>query len=195
MTANQRHYYRILDSVALEYREVPAATVSTTAVSATATGKRAEDFFEMTAGFQLLTALNAVDQEHAAFARSLHERDRELAGYLRGINRKIELIAHAFALGGQDIAKQPRYEVSLSEGGVAFDAPQALAAGQLLALKLTLLPRLITIICFARVVSGTESDGPRPFSTSLEFIDLDEPQRQLLARHILRTQSAQQRSR
>lgn len=190
MTANQRHYYRILDAVALEYREVPATVVSTTAI-----GKRAEDFFEMTAGFQLLTALNAVDQEHAAFLRSLHERDRELAGYLRGVNRKIELIAHAFALNGQDISRLPRYEVSLSEGGVAFDAPQVLDAGQLLALKLTLLPRLTTVICFARVVSGSEADGQRPFSTSLEFIDLDEPQRQLLARHILRTQSAQQRNR
>jgi len=185
MTANQRHYYRILDAVALEYREVPNAV----------TGKRPEDFFEMTAGFQLLTALNAVDQEHAAFLRSLHERDRELAGYLRGVSRKIELVAHAFALNGQDVGKLPRYEVSLSEGGIAFDAPQVLDAGQLLALKLTLLPRLTTIICFARVVSGAEADGQRAFSVSLEFIDLDEPQRQLLARHILRTQSAQQRNR
>jgi hypothetical protein len=149
----------------------------------------------MTAGFHLLTALNAVDQEHSAFLRSLHERDRELAGYLRGVSRKIELIAHAFALGGQDVSSLPRYEVSLSEGGIAFDAPQILATGQQLALRLTLLPRLITIICFARVVSGSEADGPRPFSASLEFIDLDEPQRQLLARHILRMQSAQQRSR
>jgi len=195
MTANQRHYYRILDTVALEYREVPAAVVPTTMASTTATGKRPEDFFEMTAGFHLLTALNAVDQEHAAFLRSLHERDRELAGYLRGVNRKIELIAHAFALNGQDLGKLPRYEVSLSEGGIAFDAPQVLGNGQLLALKLTLLPRLVTIICFARVVSGTETEGQRPFSMSLEFIDLDEPQRQLLARHILRLQSAQQRNR
>lgn len=185
MTANQRHYYRILDAVALEYREVPAAMA----------GKRPEDFFEMTAGFQLLTALNAVDHEHSAFLRSLHERDRELAGYLRGVNRKIELIAHAFTLGGQDMGKLPRYDVSLSEGGVAFDAPETLTAGQQLALKLTLLPRLTTIICFARVVSGAESEDTRPFSASLEFIDLDEPQRQLLARHILRTQSAQQRNR
>lgn len=190
MTANQRHYYRILDTVALEYREVPAPMVSTTAH-----GRRPEDFFEMSAGFQLLTALNTVDQEHSAFLRSLHERDRELAGYLRGLNRKIELIAHAFALGGQDIGSLPRYEVSLSEGGIAFDAPEVLAAGQQLAVKLTLLPRLVTIICFARVVSSAEADGSRPFSASLEFIDLDEPQRQLLARHILRLQSVQQRNR
>ena len=56
MTANQRHYYRILDAVALEYREVPAAM----------TGKRPEDFFEMTAGFQLLTALNQPVEARAA---------------------------------------------------------------------------------------------------------------------------------
>lgn len=186
MTANQRHYYRILDTVALEYREVPAVAM---------TGKRAEDFFELTTGFQLLTALNAVDQEHAAFSRSLHERDRELAGYLRGINRKIELIAHAIALGGQDVSKLPRHEVSLSEGGIAFDSTHTFATGQILALKLTLLPRLTTLVSFARVVGNADAGHPRPFSVSLEFVELDEAQRQLLARHILRTQSQQQRNR
>jgi hypothetical protein len=108
MTTNQRHFYRILDSVALEYREVPAD----------GGGKRPEEFFGMSVGFQMLTALSAVEQEHAAFLRSLHERDRDLAAYLRGINRKIELIAHAVALGGQDISALPRHDVSLSEGGV-----------------------------------------------------------------------------
>jgi len=188
MSANQRLFYRILDTVALEYRAVPAAG---------ANDKRPEDYFELTAGFQLLSALNAVDQEHAAFARILHERDRELAGFLRGINRKIELIAHAIALGTQDVKQLQRFEVSLSEGGVAFDCPELFIAGTLLAIKLTLMPRLTTIVSYARVIANDEGGIPRPFSLSLEFVDLDEPQRQLLARHILRAQStqAQQRSR
>ena len=188
MSANQRLYYRILDTVALEYRAVPATG---------ANGKRPEEYFELTTGFQLLSALNAVDQEHAAFARILHERDRELAGFLRGINRKIELIAHAIALGSQDVKQLQRYEVSLSEGGIAFDCAQAFTAGSLLAIKITLLPRLTTIVSYARVIAGDDGGNPKPFSLSLEFVDLDEPQRQLLARHILRAQSAQaqQRSR
>ena len=228
MATNQRNYYRILDTVALEYRLVPdnkvpdikvpdisapEITVPQSTASATSTtttnppGKNPEDFFELTTGFALLGALNAIDQEHAAFARSLHERERELAGYLRGMNRKIELIAHAIALGGQDIGKLPRFEVSLSEGGIAFDSPQTFMPGQMLAVKITLLPRLTTIISYARVVDcvavvnrvavvdDIATGNLRAFTTSLEFVDMDEPQRQLLARHILRAQSQQQRKR
>jgi hypothetical protein len=185
MTVNQRHYYRILDSVALDYRALPASGMAE---------KRPEDFFELTTEFALLSALNAVDQEHAAFARILHERDRELAGYLRGINRKIELIAHAIALGSQNVSEQHRYEVSLSEGGLAFDCPETFAPGSLLAVRLTLLPRLTTIVTFARVVAS-EDHPARPFSLSVEFVDLDESQRQMLARHIMRSQSQLQRNR
>jgi hypothetical protein len=78
---------------------------------------------------------------------------------------------------------------------VAFDTPQTFAPGQMLALKLTMFPRLETIMCLARVISGGADEHQRSFSTSVEFVGLDEPQRQLLARHILRTQSAQQRRR
>lgn len=189
MAGNQRHYYRILDTVAVEYRVVPAD-----AHGDSSQGKRAEDFLELTATFALLSALNAIDNEQAAFARILHERDRELAGFLRGINRKIELIAHAIAMGAPENLPQHRYEASLSEGGIAFDCTESFAAGTLLAVKLTLFPRFTSIVSFARVVTS-DNGNTRPFSLSLEFVDLDDNQRQLLARHVLRIQSAQQRSR
>ncbi len=184
MAGNQRHYYRILDTVAVEYRVIPGNSSQ---------GKRPEDFLALTAAFQLLNALNAIDQEQAAFARILHERDRELAGFLRGINRKIELIAQTIAAGAPENQPQHRFEASLSEGGIAFDCPESFAAGTLLALKLTLLPQLSSLVSFARVVAS-DHDG-RTFSLSLEFVDIDDSQRQLLARHVLRVQSAQQRNR
>ncbi|MNR50482.1 PilZ domain protein [compost metagenome] len=82
--------------------------------------------------------------------------------------------------------------VSLSEGGISFNHPQAVAAGSHLALKMVLMPQALGLLLRARVLHcQPREDGQ--FEIGTEFEALTDAQRQLLARHILQKQAQQRR--
>lgn len=102
---DRREYYRIEDTLALEFR--PAGAV--------------EDSLESEPGatlFSLLSDLHLMDYESQHLLRHISERDRTLANYLKVMNKRIDLLGQVMVQSLLKEIGEPR-KVSLSEGASA----------------------------------------------------------------------------
>lgn len=171
----RRDYFRIADKVLLRIQSVPASARQ---------GKPAADWFkDGNESLQLLRELRAIDAENHTVMRAVSELSRDLELYLKNLNRKIELIAHALVAGSESLKDQRPVAVTLSEAGLAFPCKEhQLSRGSWLAVQLTLLPSYTVIFCYAAVLSLRETE------VAVEFVNLNEGDRQLLAKHILQVQ-------
>ncbi|MCP8466707.1 PilZ domain-containing protein [Pseudomonas sp. ZM23] len=177
---DRREYYRIEDTLALEFRPLRGDEI------------RSEEVLQDdSALFNLLSDLHLADFESQHLLRHINERDRPLASYLKVINKRIDLIAQALT---QSVLREigPSRKVTLSEGGIDFCDPQPMPVGQGLALKIVLLPQGLGLLLRARVTHCRQQDGG-DYAIGTEFETLSDTQRQLLARHILQRQALERR--
>ncbi|MNQ63407.1 PilZ domain protein [compost metagenome] len=177
---DRREYYRIEDSIALEFRPLQQGETG---------GEGSAD--NASTLFSLLSDLHLMDFESQHLLRHIHERDRTLASYLKVINKRIDLLGQALA---QSLLRDigPTRQVTLSEGGIGFTSPQPIEPGTQLALKMVLMPQALGLLMQAVVIhSQARADGQ--FDIGTEFEAETDAQRQLLARHILHKQAQQRR--
>jgi Tfp pilus assembly protein PilZ len=176
---DRREFFRVEDRVNLRHRRIERDALALPA----------ESHFDNSEVFWLMRELRTVDIEHHSRLRGLSEHDRELGLYLKGINRKIELVAGALAALDRmhsGVSPQP---VLLSEGGLSFHADADFTIGDLLVLQLTLLPEHLGLALYGEV---TSVDTARR-RVGIGFLRLREADRQILARHILQVQIAARR--
>ena len=177
---DRREYYRIEDLIALDFSLLsgPEALAS-------------DALHDSSPLFNLLSDLHLMDFESQHLLRHISERDRTLANYLKVMNKRIDLLGQALAQNLVRDIGAPR-KVSLSEGGVSFNHPQAVAQESHLALKMVLMPQALGLLLRAKVVHcQPQADGQ--FEIGTEFEAMTDAQRQLLARHILQKQAHQRR--
>ncbi len=184
MTSNdasdRREYYRIADTIALEFSLLSGAE----AVAS-------EALHDDSPLFNLLSDLHLSDFESQHLLRHIGERDRTLASYLKVVNKRIDLLGQALA---QNLVREvgaPK-KVTLSEGGVSFEHPQAVAIGSHLAIKMVLMPQALGLLLRGQVVHCRQQENGQ-FEIGTEFEALTDAQRQLLARHILQKQAMERR--
>lgn len=181
----RRDYFRINDRVLLHYRVIDAQAMG---------ARSAEEQFPYSTTFDLMRQLHALEQEHGGAVRAGTEHDRELDQQFRLLHRKIDLVAGTLIALEQDRNGLLPLTVSLSEGGVAFPADVALPIGTLLALQIQLLPERIGLHLYGEVIHNQEPDDEEP-RVAVGFVQLREAERQLLARHILKSQINARRQR
>ncbi|HID73405.1 TPA: PilZ domain-containing protein, partial [Candidatus Micrarchaeota archaeon] len=184
MSQERREYFRIEDTAAVEYVAVTEVDMRT---------READEFFSATQSFQLLSHLQEIDHEANKLLHGLRDTQRELAGYLKLVNKKTDLLAVAvLQLGGE--ARHRPQEISLSAGGMSFAAQEKYAKGDLLALRFQLVNDTLVICCFGRIVyCGANENGHGPVTVAIEFQKMPGSAQTLLARHIMRCQQALQR--
>lgn len=172
---DKRDFFRIQDTLVLEYQQVPGPDADA-------------GFAERSPLFELLSDLHRLDYESQHLLRQIAERDRALANYLKVINKRIDLIGKAVSLQLGDEFGSPR-QVTLSEGGMAFDNSEAIEPGTWLSLRMVLQPTPLGLVvtgCVTRCEPLGDSAG---WNIAVSFDGLDDQQRQLLARHILQKQA------
>ncbi|CAD5108815.1 PilZ domain-containing protein [Zestomonas carbonaria] len=177
---DRREYYRIEDTIALEFTLLSGAEASAR-----------EELHDDSPLFNLLSELHTLDYESQHLLRHISERDRTLANYLKVINKRTDLLAQALAQGVLGEIGTPR-RVTLSEGGLNFDDPQPVAIGSHLALKIVLMPQALGLLLRAVVIHCQPQDGGG-YNIGTEFEALSDAQRQLLARYILQKQALERR--
>jgi hypothetical protein len=123
--------------------------------------------------------------------RHIGERDRTLASYLKVVNKRIDMLGQALAQNLVQEVGVPK-RVTLSEGGVSFEHPQAVPTGSHLAVKMVLMPQALGLLLRAQVVHCRQQENGQ-FEIGTEFEALTDAQRQLLARHILQKQAMERR--
>lgn len=186
MINERREYFRVEDKVQLRYLCVDESSALAHVVPA--------DFGE-DIGYSLIRELQRIDRENSQYLRTIAEESRELELYLRSLNKKIELIASRIAATTDSLDHKEQQVISLSEGGMAFQARKELAHGCHLALQLTLQPSHLTLVLFGRVINCSLANGEpgKGFNVAVSFINMQEEDRQTIAKHIMQVQLAQRR--
>ena len=179
---DRRDYFRIKDQVLLKFRQISAEDARSRQIPAA---------FSNDIGYGLIRELQLLDTEQSQLLRSIAEYNRDVELYLRHINRKLDLIATHLADSLQHQDESAYQPVTLSEGGIAFATHQAIPAGTFLVLQITLQPSHTALVLFSEVINSQATRDR--FETAARFLPLSEPDRQLLARHIMQVQMAARR--
>ncbi|WP_344803297.1 PilZ domain-containing protein [Allohahella marinimesophila] len=177
---NRRNFFRVRTMAQIEYHAVRS--------------DRDDELSVRPVYYELLTELQKIDVECQRALASLHELpevNRQIVSLFKLQSRKIDLIARTLALTEDKLDEQRLTEISLSEGGMAFQVGNMQQPGDRLAVKATFLPGYTTMIVHVEIIDVQhEEDG---YWVRTAFLDLDEAQRQLIARHILRMQQNERR--
>ncbi len=184
-TANERRsFFRVNDQVLLRYQPVDESS---------ALANRIPAAFKTDPGYCLMQELQAIDRNHAVFLRAIAEQNRDLEAYLKGQDKKLELIAAKIIEHEGTAPDQKKQRVSISEGGLSIQSDSPLANNGYLALQITLLPTHHTLMVFAKVIncSAVSAGG---YNIALSFIHLKDSDRQQLAKHIMQLQLTQRRN-
>ncbi|HDZ57569.1 MAG TPA: PilZ domain-containing protein [Pseudomonas xinjiangensis] len=180
---DKRDFFRIQDKLGLEYCPI--------------TGPDELEHVglkEQSPLYQLLSDLHLLDHESQHLLRQIGEKDRTLANYLKIINKRIDLIGKVVALQSTE-ESWDTVEVTLSEGGMSFPATKKVELGSWLGMRITLLPALLGLTIPARVLRcDADTAAPGCWIIGVGFEALTDPQRQLLARHILQKQAQEIRA-
>ncbi len=183
---DRQDYFRIEDRIGLEYHPLPDGDRAVT------------DPFPNDPLDGLKHELKRLDQEFRSQLPLLAERDRLAAALLKTMNSRIDTLARIIALAQNPLQPQYLRTVTLSEGGVSFDAPRGeLAMGTILALRLTLPPELCQPRARAEVVAVTppdENTSPDLEKIHTTFIEISEADRQQIAKHVMGWQIRQRQS-
>lgn len=177
----RRRHVRIDDDIVLSWREVSPDEIPETLVHE----GDSLDYFPLSTQIKLLSL------ETGELLQRIGQDQPLLAEYLKILDRQVDILSRAID-GKQDkAANLPTRYVNLSASGLAFTADVDYPQGVLLELKIILPPSLTSIIAYGRVVDSMphDEDEPGSFSMGVDFIRLNDHDRELLIRHVARRQA------
>ncbi len=174
---DRRDYYRIDDEVYLRVESSDLQSAHSGSLPAA---------FAADNPANLMRELQRIDYDNAQLMHSFSDDNRELELYLKGINKKIDLIANQITAAADKQHHIKTQAVSLSEGGISFASNDPRAVDSILAMQITLLPSHHCVMLFGRVIHCQSRDNGYTVATA--FVALKDQDRQVLARHIMQAQ-------
>jgi len=177
----RRNFFRVDDSVSMGYQIVSQEDIP----------DRIEDM-EVEGNFTVMSGIASINQNMAGIMHRIEDQDQDVAAYLKAINNKIDILGRALLASDNGLTEQPAQPVNLSASGLAFYTSVQLDAGMFLELKLLLMPSFTGIITFGEVVGSDPVDEPVngfDYLTRVNFMHMQEKDRDLLIRHIIKRQS------
>jgi hypothetical protein len=89
---------------------------------------------------QQLNSILAAGESQRGALRKLRDTDPTLAGYLQGLEERLEALLRLLGEDEQSAPEAPTHDVNLSGNGIRFRHPEALARGAHVELALRLIP-------------------------------------------------------
>jgi hypothetical protein len=175
---NRRSSYRIDDEIMLLYEEIQSDR------------DRCADFSPAHDATTAVLLCARLAEYHHQVHRLLREVQKEALGVfkcLKALDEEIDMIAHVLLSRELAPIASTKRQVKLSATGVAFPTERQLDENRLLVLQMVLLPSFAGIISEAQVVRSTPflGDAGRQFMTTVEFVNMRDATRDIIARHIL----------
>ena len=177
---NRRDYYRVGDFGVVDYQLTEDDQIDP------------ESIYCQPIYSEMLNELQNIDSESSKLLSQVTENDRTLGAVIKAINKKLDTIARTVALTNIEVNEESLIEINLSEGGMAFSTRQPELIDQFIALRVVLVPSYLTLITKAKIVNSEAQGGH--YWTRVSFLDLNDGQRQLIARHILKVQQQKRRT-
>jgi hypothetical protein len=186
VTGERRRYFRVEDSVHLEYRVLGADEYA-----ALREAPPASDEADVT------LQLRALSSQAGALLAGVRKDLPDVANYLAILDRKVELLARALVGRRFAGALQPDTPVDVSAGGIAFAIAEPLARGTPVQVRIVFFPSHLCIQAIGEVVhcEANAADANRAYHVGIEFTAIAEMARDALVRHTLERQSALLRER
>lgn len=188
LTKEERRYFRMDDTVQLAYRVIPDSEL-------------AEHLERQQTGegdsFTVLGDLSSISRQMTTHMHQIESKHPDIAAYLRSLDKKIDHLAQTFLAQELDMGQEAVKQVNLSAGGMSLYGSESLEVGAVVELKL-LLPPLTGILTYGEVVGcekSTDAEPDSPYLLRVDFTYMQEPDRELLIRYMLRRQSKQLRER
>ncbi|MDK8464162.1 PilZ domain-containing protein [Marinobacter sp. SS13-12] len=177
--SDRRDCFRISDHIGLEIRKLGSDDANK------------ENPFNGSHLESLRSEFRRLDQDVRAQLATLAERDRLLTSLIKSLNGKLDTLARIMAFEQNPLQPEDWQDVTLSEGGLSFHtATNSFVTDERLALRMTLPPELFQPVGIARVIS-VEPDGSGGARVHTEFTDIQDGDRQQIARHVMRWQIRQ----
>ena len=185
---NQRRFCRIDDEIILQYEESPQNGGLQSRQPSKNQGKIA---------FLACSRLAEYRRQMRNLYRQVRDESRAISSLLSLLDKKIDLVADVLLLEDIDsISASWRSKVQLSACGLVFRTHEEYRSNTVLLLRFILLPSFAGIVTEGRVVRSTRYlravDGCR-FSTAVEFLNMKESTRDLIAKHVFDHQTARLR--
>ena len=189
MSDERREYFRIKDQVSLEYRSI-------TEVEMDCVLMRIRD--EVPDRFTAAASFAGTSWQMKHLLQNLSGSSPDLAQCLQALDKKLNLLAQLLVAETVNTQGACLREVSLSAGGMAFNAERELKTGELLETRLVLFPSLTGILAVSQVISCErrgEVNGGMPWRVAVEYRYIRESDRDLLVKHLLTRQAEMLRAR
>ncbi len=186
----RRRFYRIDDSVILNYQPFPEEKMDETI-------SRLE---MLSSQHKLLqNSLGSLELRLDFLLDEITEPLPEIAEALKIINRKISILSQldsadtesALGLKANSRAAVETHEVNMSGSGLAFFSPTGFSHGETMEIECSLLPEYYNIKAIGRVVDCRETDEidtDKKYRVAVDFIYLIETDREFMIAHILKKQ-------
>jgi hypothetical protein len=184
----RREFFRIDDSIQVSYHVISRDEMP-------------ESIDERLSGsdrFTVMTRLQTISQHLSAPLHRIEQRDPDVADYLKALDEKINLLGQSFLAEENELLNRPSRAVNLSAGGLAMDVSEKQTVGELVEIKLLLLPSYTGILAYGEVVGvdrNTEGDSDYPYHIRINFILIRGSDQDAMIRHIMRRQGEMLRKR
>jgi PilZ domain len=188
MSSERRSYFRIDETIAIEYKKVDEITANTAIP---------ELQFPDAGSIKLFSELRKIDTDNNHILHQIKETHRALGEYLHNLNRKIDIISQQILADSKPapLSKTIK-QVNLSEGGLGFGCSEAFKSGDCIALRLVFLPSNAGLVVFAKIIRCDPSPDPKSsgeFHIAAKFHRITDTQQQLVGQQIMRSQMAERR--
>ena len=175
----RRDFYRINDTVGIHFTVCDADMPDADNFAA-----------EIPNEFQLISHLNSIDMDSSTLLHNIQDISPDVSRYLKIINAKIEALARHIVTIGIDDEIKPQ-AVTLSAGGVCFVSNEKLQLETHVRLSMVLYPSCSGILTYSKVVrcEPMKDTTPQQYDVALEYLLINENDRDALVRHVLQLQS------
>ncbi len=179
MNKERREYFRIDDELLLNHRPLREHEIDAF-----------RDLLSTDIPHRFMTASSfAATSRQIAHALLRIQSDLpEVARCLQAIDHKLNTLAQLFVAEDAENNMESTRDVNLSAGGIAFRAAHPVKPGDLLELRLVLLPAMIGILCAARVAyceRANDGNLQHPWRIGASYEIIREADRELLVRHVM----------
>ncbi|SEQ68821.1 PilZ domain-containing protein [Amphritea atlantica] len=180
MNQERRQYFRINGKVAVDYKVITEDEMQ---------HGRLPTQFQVSPFFLLLTQLQEFSQDNSYQLRKIAQKDPLVATYLENMNNKIDAIAHAIAKSDVEFENLTTQEINLSEGGMSFYSKEPIPLKSYLALKVVFEETYSGLLLYGQVLYSGEKNEQGQYKIGIEFSDMPESSRMIVARYILTSQT------
>lgn len=175
--AERRRFFRIDDRVAINVRILDKDKLSE------AVAKSKGDRYRQ----GLLSQLEHESEKQLPQLRVVEKRYPEVARYLKFLEKKIDHLATSLVDPQPDVPNTPKNKVNISAQGIRFEYDRLIANGSYVELAMRLFPSRKCLVLFGRVIwcrENEEHENGKPWTLAVDYIHIDEADKELLIKHI-----------